>query len=42
MANQVFLTVEGVPFLNGSDYELQKVRMVGYLMALDADMCLSV
>jgi len=42
MANRVWLTTEGVPFLNGLDYELWKVRMVAYLMALDVDMWLSI
>lgn len=35
MANQGWLTTKGVPFLNGSEYVLWKVRMEAYLMAFD-------
>lgn len=37
MANQNWLTSEGVPFLNGLKYVLCKFRMEAYLMFLDVD-----
>lgn len=37
MANQGWLTAEGVPFLNGSEYVLWKIRMEAYLMPLYVD-----
>ena len=37
MANQVWVIVEGVPFLNGLDYELWKIRMESYLMVFNED-----
>jgi len=46
MDNRPWLIAKGVQFLYGSGhdlwYEMWKVRMVTYLMALDADMWLSI
>lgn len=41
MANQVWLTPEGVPYLNGLDYEIWRIRMEAYIMTLDVDVWFS-
>ena len=42
MANQVWLTAGGVPFLNGSDYELWKIIIEAYLMVINENIWLSI
>jgi len=41
MENQDWITSDGVPFLNGSNYTTLKVRMKIYLQSLDFDVWLS-